>query len=160
MVETFDTLLSCSSCVGRALLRVGSPPGPWDSPGPCSSRPGAAFGGAGVWLRLVKEAGSSFPLGQGELALHSPGQGESGRSPWPNKPALSSQTCGAELRHGVGDLELQKRKMHCHSHTTLASLTHNKGQKQHPFPSATALAVQAVLQSLQSVLGVGSRHWK
>lgn len=65
-----------------------------------------------------------------------------------------------ELSHGVGDLQFQKRKTQCHSHPALASLTHNKGQKQHPFPSAAGLAVQVVPQSLQSALGVGSGHWK
>lgn len=144
MAEAFDTLPSLSSCVCRALLRVGSPPGPWGSgpahaPGPCSSRPGAAFGAAGVWLGLVRGA----PPGQGELALQ---QLWAGRA-WQGAHAKTNWLCpllrpaAPELRHGVGDLELQKRKMQCHPHTALASLTQNQAQKQHPFPSAAGLAV-------------------
>lgn len=133
-------------CGGSGTARV---------PVPCSSRPGAACGGAGVWLRLAKEARSCFPLGQGELALQQPSAGRA----WQGAHGKTNRLCpllrpaAPELSHGVGDLEFQKRKMQCHSHPALASLTHYKGQEQHPFPSAAGLAVRAVPQSLQSVLG-------
>lgn len=90
-----------------------------------------ACSGLGVGLGLGREAQSSFPLSERNVALQQLWVGRA----WLGACGKTDQLCpllrpvAPELSHGIDSLVLNKRKMQCHSHPVLASLTPNKGWK-------------------------------
>lgn len=139
-------------CGGSGTARV---------PVPCSSRPGAACGGAGVWLRLAKEAQSCFPLGQGELALQQPSAGRA----WQGAHGKTNRLCpllrpaAPELSHGVGDLKFQKRKMQSFP-PCLGIPDTLQGSGAAPFSQCCWFGCASCAPVPAVSAGVGSRHWK
>lgn len=129
-----DVLMSCSSQLGRALPRAASlpwakggsvgqpvPPVPAAAGprGPRGSGAGAGEGGMGLLPPGWEKPGVAAAVGRVSLA------GCPRQNRW-NFVLSLDLWCLSQV---VGGLALQKRKVHCHSHPALASLTLNKGQK-------------------------------
>lgn len=143
LLNNFCCCSAAKTCRHAHVLQLPAGQGTAKGGQPCMGRGGALWDslcppslqqqGPGVlvvaWLGLGKEAWGCFPQAEKPGIAAAVGRVSLAGRPRQNRRNFVLSLDLWCLSQVVGGLALQKRKVQCHSHPALASLTLNKGQK-------------------------------